>query len=176
VDRGFTCRPGEILNALNTTEEEKKIPRCLQCAAGTYSSPDMKKCLPCQLGWYQDMNRQPSCRQCPEGTFTKSEGSKSVSECIPVCGYGTYSPTGMVPCITVRVHLGIRPALEMDKIYSFCTLFYSVPKTPGREYLPRKASPSVKVVLLTPLLTRLAQRPSTSAKSSALLALILKLD
>ncbi len=99
MERGFTCRPGEVLNALNATEFEKKIPRCLQCAAGTYASEDMRRCLPCPLGWYQDTGRAPVCRQCPEGTFTKSEGSKGVGECIPVCGYGTYSPTGMVPCL-----------------------------------------------------------------------------
>ena len=104
VERGFTCRPGEILNALNSTEDEKKIPRCLQCSAGTYSSSDMKRCLQCPLGWYQDQSRQPSCHQCPYGTYTKSEGSKSVTDCIPVCGYGTYSPTGMVPCLQCPVN------------------------------------------------------------------------
>jgi GCC2 and GCC3. len=26
-------------------------------------------------------------------------GSKSIADCVPVCGYGTYSPTGLVPCL-----------------------------------------------------------------------------
>jgi hypothetical protein len=26
-------------------------------------------------------------------------GSKRVADCVPVCGYGTYSPTGLVPCL-----------------------------------------------------------------------------
>lgn len=91
---------------MNATEDKSgfKIPRCLQCPAGTYASSNTNLCLPCPLGWYQDLLRQPSCRQCPEGTYTRSEGSKSVSECVPVCGYGTYSPTGMVPCLQCPVN------------------------------------------------------------------------
>lgn len=37
--------------------------------------------------------------RCPPGTYTREEGSKSLSDCIPVCGFGTYSPTGLVPCL-----------------------------------------------------------------------------
>lgn len=101
VTRGFTCRPGEILLHFNSTEDRtnNRIPRCLQCAPGTYASKDMKSCLPCPLGEYQDASRQPSCRECPKGTYTRSEGSKSMFDCIPVCGFGTHSPSGMVPCL-----------------------------------------------------------------------------
>jgi hypothetical protein len=40
-----------------------------------------------------------SCKTCPPGTWTVEEGSKSEHDCIPVCGYGTYSPSGLVPCL-----------------------------------------------------------------------------
>ena len=97
VIRGFTCVPGEILNNNNTND--KNNPHCLHCPAGTFASKDMHMCTLCPRGWYQDSTRQASCRQCPDGTYTKQMGSKSLTDCIPVCGYGMYSATGLVPCL-----------------------------------------------------------------------------
>ncbi|XP_076318247.1 uncharacterized protein LOC143229580 isoform X1 [Tachypleus tridentatus] len=94
VTRGFTCDKGEVLNEnLNG-----KIPSCLHCPAGTHASFE-EKCVFCPRGFYQDLTRQGSCKRCPDGTYTKSEGSKSLTDCIPTCGLGTYSPTGLVPCL-----------------------------------------------------------------------------
>lgn len=53
----------------------------------------------CPRGYFQNQARQGACLKCPQGTFTREEGSKDVNDCIPVCGYGTYSPTGLVPCL-----------------------------------------------------------------------------
>ncbi|UYV83192.1 clec-78 [Cordylochernes scorpioides] len=94
VTRGFTCEIGEVLNNAGNGE----VPRCLHCPAGTFASKS-DGCQFCAKGWYQDLNRQGSCKRCPEGTFTRQEGSKSLQDCLPVCGYGTYSPTGLVPCL-----------------------------------------------------------------------------
>lgn len=94
VTRGFSCEDGEVLNLIG----EGQVPRCLHCPAGTYASK-ANECLFCARGFYQDTVRQAACKRCPDGSHTRYEGSKSRSDCIPVCGYGTYSPTGLVPCL-----------------------------------------------------------------------------
>ncbi|KAK3869849.1 hypothetical protein Pcinc_024872 [Petrolisthes cinctipes] len=94
VTRGFTCNVGEVLNT-----ETSEVPRCLHCPAGTFAPRDEKTCSPCRRGYYQDLSRQGSCKRCPPGRFTRYEGTKSLLECVPVCGFGTYSPTGLVPCL-----------------------------------------------------------------------------
>ncbi|MCL4136243.1 UNVERIFIED_CONTAM: hypothetical protein GTU68_021071, partial [Idotea baltica] len=92
--RGFTCSNGEILN-----ESSDIVPRCLHCPSGTFAERGATECTPCARGFYQDISRMGMCQRCPMGTHTLHEGSKSARDCIPVCGFGTYSPTGMVPCL-----------------------------------------------------------------------------
>lgn len=105
VERGFTCKKGEVLNkpqaALGQGSKLKllSMPRCLHCPAGTFADLKAQKCQICPKGFYQDTTRQSSCRKCPDRTYTRHEGSKSLTDCVPVCGYGTYSPTGLVPCL-----------------------------------------------------------------------------
>ncbi|XP_073822904.1 sushi, von Willebrand factor type A, EGF and pentraxin domain-containing protein uif isoform X2 [Musca autumnalis] len=94
ISRGFTCSVGEVLN-MDTSD----VPRCLHCPAGTYVATGQNICTNCPRGYYQNRDRQGTCMRCPAGTYTKEEGSKSLNDCIPVCGYGTYSPTGLVPCL-----------------------------------------------------------------------------
>ncbi|XP_028967225.1 uncharacterized protein LOC108863645 [Galendromus occidentalis] len=93
IKRGFTCEFGEVL-----TNETGIVPRCLHCPAGTFAAED-EKCSFCPRGFYQDLTRQAQCKKCPDGTHTREEGSKSLSDCVPVCGYGTYSASGLVPCL-----------------------------------------------------------------------------
>ncbi|XP_013781236.1 uncharacterized protein LOC106465521 [Limulus polyphemus] len=93
VTQGFLCDKGEVLN----DGKDGKIPRCLHCPAGTYASDKM--CKFCPRGYYQDITRQSSCKQCPDGTYTQTEGSKSLTDCVSACGFGSYSPTGLVPCL-----------------------------------------------------------------------------
>ncbi|KAL7042588.1 hypothetical protein ACKWTF_001212 [Chironomus riparius] len=92
--RGFKCSVGEVLN-MDSTD----VPRCLHCPAGTYAGENQNSCTYCARGFYQNRDRQGQCIKCPAGTYTKEEGSKAVQACVPVCGYGTYSPTGLVPCL-----------------------------------------------------------------------------
>lgn len=103
VQRGFTCELGQILNTNLTkntsgTGSSQKLPSCLSCPAGTSSGAN-NKCEFCPKGYYQKSIRQPSCDKCPPGTYTRQEGSKSIHDCIPVCGFGSYSPSGLVPCL-----------------------------------------------------------------------------
>ncbi|XP_015790438.1 uncharacterized protein LOC107367263 isoform X1 [Tetranychus urticae] len=105
VERGFTCKNGEVLNipaaapSAGSSPPLASVPRCLHCPAGTFADTKAHKCTSCPKGYYQDTTRQPICRKCPDGSYTRHEGSKSLAECVPVCGYGTYSPTGLVPCL-----------------------------------------------------------------------------
>lgn len=55
-------------------------------------------CLECPQGTYQNEMGQVLCQLCPDNTFTIYEGSQSQEECMPVCGNGMYSPTGVIPC------------------------------------------------------------------------------
>lgn len=95
VSRGFACNVGEVLNKI----VDELVPRCLECPAGFYAGRGETSCTQCPRGQYQDDPRQGSCKQCPAGRWTMDEGSKSIDDCIPVCGHGTYSPTGLVPCL-----------------------------------------------------------------------------
>lgn len=53
----------------------------VDCPAGTYASVE-GGCIFCPRGTYQDLTHQAECKQCPLGTFTKQDGSKSVTDCI----------------------------------------------------------------------------------------------
>jgi hypothetical protein len=95
VKRGFTCREGEVLNKLRNSD----VPRCLECPAGFFGGRGESSCQPCPRGTYQDEARQGTCKPCASGSWTQDDGSKGSEECVPVCGYGTYSPSGLVPCL-----------------------------------------------------------------------------
>ena len=95
VSRGFVCQIGEVLNKIRASE----VPRCLECPAGFFGGQGEESCTLCPAGSYQNEPRQGVCKSCPAGTWTVEEGSKSEADCIPVCGHGTYSPSGLVPCL-----------------------------------------------------------------------------
>lgn len=95
VDRGFVCQVGEVLNKIRASD----VPRCLECPAGFFAGQGEESCTLCAKGFFQDEARQGQCKKCPAGTWTQDEGSKSETDCVPVCGFGTYSPTGLVPCL-----------------------------------------------------------------------------
>lgn len=97
VSRGFVCSHGEVLNRLRSITSE--VPRCLECPAGFFAEKGATACTLCPRGTFQDQARQGSCKPCQEGYFTEEEGSKTEAQCLPVCGYGTYSPSGLVPCL-----------------------------------------------------------------------------
>lgn len=76
----------------------------MHCPAGTFAGQKQKTCTPCARGFYQSRARQGACERCTPGTYTREEGSKSSAACVPVCGFGTYSPTGLVPCLECPRH------------------------------------------------------------------------
>lgn len=64
-------------------------------------------------------------------------GSKSLHDCVPVCGYGTYSPTGLVPCLECpRNSYTSEPPTGGYKDCQACpanTYTYQ-PAAPGKDY------------------------------------------
>ncbi|XP_012280254.1 sushi, von Willebrand factor type A, EGF and pentraxin domain-containing protein 1 [Orussus abietinus] len=141
ITRGFTCSVGEVLN-MDTND----VPRCLYCPAGTFAGENQKQCTNCPKGYYQNSVRQKSCLRCPAGTYTKEEGSKGIEECVPVCGYGTYSPTGLVPCLECpRNSYSGEPPIEGYKDCQTCPAgtFTFQPAAPGKEQCRLRCSPGM---------------------------------
>ncbi|CAB3409318.1 unnamed protein product [Caenorhabditis bovis] len=92
VSQGFECPNGEVLRQ----EQKDKLPECMACPSGSVNVNNT--CVLCPRGSYQDVAGQVMCKSCPDGTYTLDEGSHSVGSCLPVCGYGMYSITGLIPC------------------------------------------------------------------------------
>lgn len=49
------------------------------CGKGSYYN---KTCLPCEKGYYQDMEGQVECKPCQNGQTTRGDGAQSLLECI----------------------------------------------------------------------------------------------
>ncbi|KAK9718535.1 CUB domain [Popillia japonica] len=141
ITRGFTCSVGEVLNT-----DTADVPRCLHCPAGTFAGENQQECTYCPRGFYQNLDRQGSCMRCPVGTYTKEAGSKSIHDCVPVCGYGTYSPTGLVPCLECpRNSYTSDPPVSGFKDCQACpaNLFTYQPAAPAKDYCRPKCSPGL---------------------------------
>lgn len=84
--------------------------------------------------------------RCPFGTYTREEGSKSIDDCVPVCGYGTYSPTGLVPCLECpRNSYTGEPPIGGYRDCQTCPAgtFTYQPAAPGRDRCRNKCSPGM---------------------------------
>ncbi|KAF4522838.1 hypothetical protein B566_EDAN008100 [Ephemera danica] len=139
ISRGFECGVGEVLN-MDTND----VPRCLHCPAGTFAGEKQKTCTPCARGFYQSRDRQGACERCPMGSYTREEGSKGAGACVPVCGFGTYSPTGLVPCLECPRHSYTgEPPTSGFKDCQACpaNTFTYQPAAPGPDYCRAKCSP-----------------------------------
>ena len=73
-----------------------------KCPPGQKSDTGLAPCSKCAIGTYQPESSATSCRSCPRGQTTDSEGSTSLLQCrdakIP-CKEGTFSPSGLQPCV-----------------------------------------------------------------------------
>ncbi|CAA3006472.1 sushi, von Willebrand factor type A, EGF and pentraxin domain-containing 1 isoform X1 [Olea europaea subsp. europaea] len=139
----------------NGEPPEMEVPICLQCPAGTYSQPEAAgqqlpkanspvgapQCKLCPRGFYQDQTAQAECKQCPELTFTLSEGAKSPSECQPVCAFGHYSETGLAPCQECPVDT-FSAGPNNPQVAAGYTECQRCPPTRPHTYAPGSASPS----------------------------------
>lgn len=69
------------------------------CLPGTYSSTGLATCEACPIGSYQPLPYQTLCLSCPPLTTTWTEGTIHIEECKEQCIPGSYSETGLQPCI-----------------------------------------------------------------------------
>ena len=95
-DTCLVCPGGTFtkVGAGATTEEQCKA----QCKPGTYSADGLETCRTCRLGRFQENYAQSSCEDCGQGMTTLFRGATSREDCVPRCGPGTTSDTGLEPC------------------------------------------------------------------------------
>lgn len=93
--------------SLNFSEPEKQCSEgqtfrngfCLNCTSGTYLDKGTGRCNDCPVGTYQEKDAQIGCVQCPNGTSTTESRTDNSSSCLALCRAGTFSPTGLEPCM-----------------------------------------------------------------------------
>lgn len=73
---------------------------CVACSVGTYFDREQQKCVSCQTGFYQDEEAAISCKRCPHGLDGVGVlGAYNLKMCNLLCERGTYSTTGLKPCV-----------------------------------------------------------------------------
>ena len=73
---------------------------CVACSQGTYYETEKLECKSCPSGFYQDEEGQTSCKQCSHGMpGVGLEGAYNMAQCHSQCVPGTYSRTGLRPCV-----------------------------------------------------------------------------
>ncbi|CAH3141747.1 unnamed protein product [Porites lobata] len=72
---------------------------CVSCSSGTYFNKTLGTCEDCPVGSYQEEESQETCVPCPPRTSTEETRSDDRSNCTALCKAGSYSPTGLEPCI-----------------------------------------------------------------------------
>ncbi|XP_067134813.1 sushi, von Willebrand factor type A, EGF and pentraxin domain-containing protein 1-like [Centruroides vittatus] len=82
------------------TAGSKNVTDCKEiCLPGSYSETGLETCEACPVGSFQPSSFQTSCISCPPLTTTWIEGTISSDECREKCMPGSYSETGLEPCI-----------------------------------------------------------------------------
>ena len=77
--------------------------KCVACSKGNYYDEDERDCMTCPSGFYQDEEGATSCKQCPHGLpGVGLEGAHTMAQCNSQCMPGTYSRTGLRPCVACQ--------------------------------------------------------------------------
>ncbi|XP_052070045.1 sushi, von Willebrand factor type A, EGF and pentraxin domain-containing protein 1-like isoform X2 [Mytilus californianus] len=79
------------------------IVACVQCPPGTFYDGSSKTCSTCFRGSYQPHSAQDDCTPCPFTQTTARIGAIDVLECEDACKPGTWSLTGVPPCVECDV-------------------------------------------------------------------------
>ncbi|XP_067687643.1 uncharacterized protein [Haliotis asinina] len=90
------CRPGYKIGYFHKDS-------CAPCPVGSYHNSTRDECIACGYGLYQSQEGQTSCSECPHGNTTVTLANVDVSSCEEMCGPGTYSNNGVVPCFKCPV-------------------------------------------------------------------------
>lgn len=81
----FCCLPSCVHYTAATSAIATTTPfLCLLtaiCKAGTYSPTGLEPCLPCEKGFYQELEGQRLCLKCGPDTTTPEEGTNSSKQC-----------------------------------------------------------------------------------------------
>ncbi|XP_038055355.1 sushi, von Willebrand factor type A, EGF and pentraxin domain-containing protein 1-like [Patiria miniata] len=78
---------------------------CLRfCPSGQYSNTGLELCFQCEKGSYQSEAGSVSCQQCPVGQSTARIGSTSLLDCAVMCPAGSFSISGIQPCVLCPLH------------------------------------------------------------------------
>lgn len=107
---------GEYVNLLEMTSNEllldcpansvpvfNSIIACVPCPEGTFYDGSSNTCSTCSRGSYQPHSAQNDCIPCPYTQTTARIGAKDVFECEDACEPGTWSLTGIPPCVECDV-------------------------------------------------------------------------
>ncbi|XP_063444324.1 sushi, von Willebrand factor type A, EGF and pentraxin domain-containing protein 1-like [Mytilus trossulus] len=87
----------------NSVPVFNNIIACVPCPQGTFYDGSSKTCNTCSRGSYQPHFAQDDCFPCPYTQTTARIGAKDVSECEDACEPGTWSMTGIPPCVECDV-------------------------------------------------------------------------
>ncbi|XP_072028969.1 uncharacterized protein [Amphiura filiformis] len=74
------------------------------CLPGEISSTGIVPCTACSRGSYQPDQMATECLSCPIGQNTAQEGSQFQSDCKEQCLPGSWSSTGLTPCMECEVN------------------------------------------------------------------------
>ncbi|CAG2192208.1 unnamed protein product [Mytilus edulis] len=107
---------GQYANLLEMTSNElvldcpansvpvfNNIIACVPCPEGTFYDGSTNTCSTCSRGSYQPHSAQDDCIPCPYTQTTARIGAKDVFECEDACEPGTWSLTGIPPCVECDV-------------------------------------------------------------------------
>ncbi|KAK3593640.1 hypothetical protein CHS0354_025531 [Potamilus streckersoni] len=91
------CPEGQTTESVGATSETD----CYRvCSVGYFWDRVRRLCEWCEVGQYQDVIGQTSCKPCPNGKTTPTEGSSSIQQCTYNCskGYEINPLGGCRPC------------------------------------------------------------------------------
>ncbi|XP_020610476.1 sushi, von Willebrand factor type A, EGF and pentraxin domain-containing protein 1-like isoform X1 [Orbicella faveolata] len=69
------------------------------CKKGFFSPTGLEGCYPCEKGQYQNLTGQTECLACGGNMTTPGDGATRSSDCAEPCQPGTFSNTGLKPCV-----------------------------------------------------------------------------
>ena len=84
--RCMRCEMGTTTRSVGS----KAVSDCYHCLPGDFYNSTAMMCTSCPMGKYQDEVNKDSCKDCASGTTTLEMSSKTISDCVKVCGLGKF--------------------------------------------------------------------------------------
>ena len=84
--RCMRCEMGKTTRSVGS----KAVSDCYHCLPGDFYNSTAMMCTSCPMGKYQDEVNKDSCKDCASGTTTLEMSSKTISDCVKVCGLGKF--------------------------------------------------------------------------------------